>query len=339
MPLKKNFQVKAGIIGGSFNPLHLGHINSFYTIRETFQLDKIIVVPAFRSPLAGPLTGASPFQRLEMLRQALDAYSFIEVDEQELKRQGTSYSYRTVENLAKRAQFKELFFIMGLDQFSVLDRWKNVHRILKQAHLIVTSRPKFQFPKKPEELPSVIQAVFKSWSAEKIWLKKPFRKVYFFPLKDKDISSSRIKTRLKNRQSIAHLVPPSVDHYIKTHRLYDIHPLSCFPDKKSLVRFCKTELENKQALDVQSFHLTSRNLPFSEGLLASSPNTRHAKALCRHLRKKIQETFNIQPLAQEGEKEGRWIVLDYNELVIHIFYDYVRDFYKLEEIWKGSASK
>ena len=337
MPLRKNFQIKVGIMGGSFNPLHLGHINSFCTIQEKFQLDKVIIVPAFRSPLTDPLTGASNFQRLEMLRQALDRYSFVEVDEQELKRKGTSYSYRTVENLAKTVRSKELFFIMGLDQFSILDRWKNVPRILKQAHLIVTSRPKFQFPEKAEDLPEAIRPLLKSWPSEKIFLKKPFRNVYFFSLKDRNISSSLIKTRLQNRQSIAHLVPPLVDHYIKAHRLYGIHPLSCFPDRKTFTQFCKTELENKKALDVQKFDLTSRKLPFSEGLIASSPNTRHAKALCRHLRKKIQDTFNIQPLAQEGEQEGRWIVLDYNELVIHIFYDYVRDFYKLEEIWKGDT--
>ena len=336
MPLKKNFPIKTGLMGGSFNPLHLGHINSLLTVRETFQLDKILLVPAFRPPLSAPLIGATTLQRLEMIHQALARESVIEVDEQEIKRRGTSYSYRTVENIAGKAAFGELFFIMGLDQFSTFDLWKNGIRILRHAHLIVTSRPPDPFPKKQAELPLVIQSVFKTMSSEQILLKKPFRSIYFCSLKDRDISSSLIKNRLKNRQSIAHLVPPAVDHYIKTHHLYGIHPRFGFPGKRTFLQFCKAELANKKAFEVRHFDLTSRALPFSQGLIASSSNTRHAKALSRHLRKKIQETFNVQPLTVEGEKEGRWIVLDYNEWVIHIFYDYVRRFYNLEEIWKNS---
>ena len=339
MPLKKTSQIKIGLMGGSFNPLHSGHINSLLTVKDQFQLNKILIVPAFQPPLSDPLTGASAVQRLEMLHQTFAMEPFIEVDEQEIKRKGTSYSYRTVENIAQQFSSAEVFFIMGLDQFFALDLWKNVPRILKNAHLIVTSRPRVHFPKNQEELPSVIKPHCKSWSSERIVLKKPFHSIFFCSLKDKEISSSLIKDRLKNCQSIARLVPPAVDHYIKTHRLYGIHSRFYFPKRKTFLHFCKAELEKKKAFEIQAFDLTSLALPFSDGLIVSSSNTRHAKALCRHLKKRIQETFNIRPLAVEGEKEGRWIVLDYNEWVIHIFYDYVRGFYKLEEIWKAGLKE
>ena len=323
-------------MGGSFNPLHLGHINSLLTVKEIFQLDRVLVVPAFQPPLSPVLTGATALQRLEMLHQTFAWSSVIEVDEQEIKRKRTSYSYLTVENIAARAGFGELFFIMGLDQFSGFDLWKNGARILRSANLIVTSRPPNQFPKKSNELPLVIQPIFKSLSSKQVLLKKPFRSIYFCSLTDRDISSSFVKEQLKNHQAITHLVPPAVDHYIKSHRLYGIHPRFCFPGRKTFRHFCETELESKKAFEVQYFDLTARALPFSNGLIASSSNTKHTKALSRHLRKRIYETFNVQPLAVEGEKEGRWIVLDYNEWVIHIFYDYVRRFYGLEEIWKNS---
>ncbi|MCY4512421.1 MAG: nicotinate (nicotinamide) nucleotide adenylyltransferase [Bdellovibrionales bacterium] len=335
MPSKKPSQIKMGLMGGSFNPLHLGHINSLLTVKERFQLDKILIIPAFQPPLSTPLTEASAMQRLEMLHQAFATEVFLEVDGQEIKRKGTSYSYRTVENIAKEIPVKELFFIMGLDQFFTLDLWKNVPRILKNTHLIVTSRPKDHFPKKQEELPLIIRSNIKSWVSGRILLKQPFQSVFFCALKDREISSSLIKARLKNRQSIAHLVPPTVDHYIKTHRLYGIHSQFYFPKRKAFLHFCKTELEKKKSLKVKDFDLPSGALPFSDGLIASGSNPRHTKALCRHLKKRVQEAFNIQPLAVEGEKEGRWIVLDYNEWVIHIFYDYIRSFYKLEEIWRG----
>ena len=295
-------------------------------------MDKIILVPAFHPPLSDPLTGADSSRRLEMLRRAFCNSPFIETDDQEIKRKGASYSYRTVEILAKNPH-RELFFIMGLDQFLILDRWKNVPRILKHAHLIVTSRPGLSFPKIPDGLPAVIRPVVKFLSPEKIVLKPPFRNIYFCRLKDREISSSLIKTRLKNRQTIAHLVPPAVDRYIKIQGLYGLAPLSKVSAPPALPDFCKKELESKQAFDVRVFNLSRRVLPFSTGLLASSLHPRHTRALSLHLRKKVRDTFGLQPLSREGEKSGRWIVLDYNELVIHIFYDYERDFYKIDKLW------
>ena len=334
MPLRKKSQIKAGVMGGSFNPLHRGHVNSLLTIKKDFKLDVVLVIPAFQPPLAGPLTGASASHRLKMLRLAFEPYPFVEVDERELNRKGISYSWITLESLSREKRFKELFFILGLDQFRDFDRWRDVPKILQPANLIVTSRPRAEFPKSPKELPTALRSIVKAWTPERITLKAPGKSVYFYSLKDRDISSSLIRKRLKNRQSIARLVPSAIDSYIKAHGLYGVPHSSRAPAGKSLLEFCKKELENKKAFDVRIFDFKDRTFPFSTGLIASGSNTRHTKALSRHLKKRVRETFDILPLAQEGESEGRWIVLDYTDVVLHIFYDYVRGFYNLEDIWE-----
>ena len=95
------------------------------------------------------------------------------------------------------------------------------------------------------------------------------------------------------------------------------------------------ELAKKKAYDIKSFDLRSRPLPFSFGLIASAANTRQTKALAVHLKEKIKKSFGLQPINEEGQTEARWIVLDYGDLVIHIFYDYTKKFYKLEELWEA----
>ena len=334
MPLKKKFPVKIGIMGGGFNPFHLGHLNSLLTMQEIFSFQKIVIIPAFQPPLSEILIKNSARQRLEMLEQALDSYSFMEIDNQEIKRKGKSYSYRTIENLYKKNPKKELFFILGLDQFQIFDQWKEFERIIKKSNLIVTSRSPFKFPKNKKEIPEGLQKFIKTRSVNKINLTTGYS-IYFQSLKDKNISSSLVRKKIKDNKRIESFVPKSISQYIKKNNLYQSD--SSNRDLKTFLNFCVQELEDKKAFDIKTFDLTLRSVPFSAGLIASSSNIQHCKALSRHLQKRIQQEFKSYPLGKEGQTEGRWIVLDYNDIVIHIFYNYVRDSYNLEKIWKSSS--
>ena len=334
MPLKKKFSARIGIMGGGFDPFHLGHMNSLLTLQETFHFQKIIVIPAFQPPLSEILIKDSAEQRLEMLKEALASYSFMEIDSQEIKRKGKSYSYRTVENIYKKNHNKELFVIIGLDQFQVFDQWKEFERIIKKSNLIVTSRPPFKFSSKKKKIQKGLQKFVKIHRANKISLTTG-HSIYFQSLKDKNISSSLIRKKIKDNKSIESFVPKSISRYIKKNNLYQSNLSN--RGIKSFLDFCVQELEDKKAFDIKTFNLTLRSVPFSAGLIASSSNAQHCKVLSRHLQSKIQQEFKIRPLGKEGQTEGRWIVLDYNDVVIHIFYDYVRDFYNLEKIWKTSS--
>lgn len=334
MPLKKKYQSKIGIIGGGFDPFHLAHLNSILSVRKKFNLKKIIVVPSFQTPLSDISTKETAEHRLEMLKITLASYDFIEIDDQEIKRKGTSYSYRTVENISKKNSEADIFFILGLDQFEKFGEWKNFKRILQKVNLIVTSRPTFKFPKSKKDIPEKLKTLIKTKILQKIFLTTG-KVIHFHSLNDKNISSSLVRKKLKKKESINLLVPKPIAKYIKKHRLY-ISSEKDFYFLKALM-FCAKELENQKAFNIKLFDLSACTTLFLGGIIASSSNPAHCKSLARHLQKRMQEKFKIDPRGREGEQEGKWIALDYNELIVHIFYDFVRGSYKLEEVWKGSS--
>lgn len=333
MPGKKNLKIKTGVMGGSFNPFHLAHLNSLLTVREQFALESIIVIPSFQTPLSVE-EAASPVHRLEMLKQALSSYPFFKVDDQEIRRKGVSYTHRTITQLFKKRVKEELFFIMGLDQFHIFDRWKNFTEILKKTNLIVTSRPGISFPKKSADFPKDIKPLIRKKLSKEISLKTSEKKIYFCPLKDMDISSSYIRQRLKEGKGVDHLLPKVLDLYIKENKLYTGETAGLEDQTQKLIDFSVKEMDKKKAYDIEAFDLRSRPLPFSFGLIASCSNTRQTKALAVHIKRTIKKSFGLKPMNEEGKTESRWIVLDYDDLVIHIFYDYTRKFYKLKELWE-----
>lgn len=328
-------------MGGSFDPFHLAHLNSLLTVKEKFNIDQILLIPSFKTPLKERDSSGTALHRLNMLEKTAKSYSFIEIDRQEISRKGLSYSYKTIQELCKNRKNEELFFIMGLDQFCIFDLWKNYDEILKKSNLIVTSRPGFRFPKKRSDYPKKIQSFVKSrflkeeplLGVKKISYEKPYKNIYFFPLKDMDISSSDIRRRVKDKNGISHLTPQEVHSYITQNQLYTSE---VDLETKSLIDFIVKELDAKKAFDIKSYDLRSKPLPFSFSLIASTGNTRQTKSLAQHVKKKVKEAFKIKPLREEGGEPSRWIVLDYEDLVLHLFYDYTRRFYKLEELWEDS---
>ena len=149
-----------------------------------------------------------------------------------------------------------------------------------------------------------------------------------------DISSSDIRERAKNKISFSHLIPQEVGFYIRENQLYIEEENK---KTKSLIDFIVKELEAKKAYDIECFDLRLKPLPFSFGLIASASNMRQTKTLAQNLKKKIKEVFKLKPLSEEGGESSRWIVLDYDDLVLHLFYDYTRKFYNLEELWKKTS--
>ena len=151
MPLKKKLKNKIAIIGGGFDPFHFGHKNSLFTVKEEFQLDKIIIIPTFQTPLKEK--NISPAHRLEMLKRVFAKDKQIVIDDQEVLREGISYSYKSCDQIVKQNKDSEIFLIIGMDQLKIFDKWKNFSKILKKTNLIVTSRARESFFNKKSEFP------------------------------------------------------------------------------------------------------------------------------------------------------------------------------------------
>lgn len=187
--------MKIGILGGTFNPVHIGHLILAEEAREKIGLDKIIFVPTYLPPHKNNSDIASAANRFEMIKTAIRANRAFMVSDLEIKRQGKSYTIDTLRELKKKYPKDELYFISGSDLLKYLEAWKDLAEILKMVKFIVATRPGYPLEKIPHYISTVsIRAV--------------------------DVSAFEIREAIKEKKSFRYLVPESVFNYITKRRLY-----------------------------------------------------------------------------------------------------------------------
>lgn len=211
--------MNTGIFGGTFNPVHLGHLQIAREAMQRCGLDRVLFLPA-ADPPHKPVAGEVSFaDRLAMVRAAIAGEPGFAASDLESRRSGKSYSVRTLEILREQAPDEELYFIIGLDSFRDLPLWKDYLRLFHLAHLVVISRPGIdQDPR--SLLPVAIRNQFCYDAASENLCHRSGNSVIFLTEPRLDISSTQIRERLHRGESIAHLVPPAVAAYISRHRLY-----------------------------------------------------------------------------------------------------------------------
>ncbi len=191
--------MRLGIFGGTFNPVHLGHLENARHILEKLQLDRILFIPV-KTPVHKKLDGnVSPEDRMAMLELALDGEKMC-ADPMEILRSEPSYTVYTLKTFREKYSTCELFLIMGSDSFNSIDTWKDYDEILGTAGIVVITRPGDEEirPELRHMCPGLIYAENE-------------------PL---NISSSCIRRRVRDGSSIKGLVPDAVAEYIKEKGLY-----------------------------------------------------------------------------------------------------------------------
>ena len=189
--------MKLGIYGGSFDPVHLGHLLVAQAAIEELGLDRLFFIPAAQSPFKPEKQPAPDAVRLQLLRFALAGRTNCEIDEQEIRRGGVSYTIETLRDYAKRFPQAELFYLIGADNAAKLNEWREAGELAKLAEFIAVPRPGGAAPSFPP----------------------PFRGRLLkgFPL---GVSSSQIRARVKAGRPIDSLVPPFVAEAIRAARVY-----------------------------------------------------------------------------------------------------------------------
>lgn len=325
--------MKIGIFGGSFNPPHNGHINSLQTVMKKVGLQKIHVVPAAQNPLKTPVEGPSPAQRLELTKLAFSQYGDqYFVDDQEIKRGGMSYTIDTVMNLRKSYEAQDLYLIIGADKFDELSQWKDYQKILAETNLIVTTRPGYDMPESLDEMPGFLKPLVAEFDFNFIELNTG-RSIQFITLRDVEISSSEVRKWLRTGKPVEKYLPLPVESYVKEHKFYR-NLGDRIGDFKKFTEFCADILFSKKGINVRGFDLTKVAAPSEYTLIASGTSTRHAAAMAENVVLAVKEEYNVLPQSVEGIDEGRWALVDYGALIIHIFYDFVRQEYSLENLWR-----
>lgn len=328
--------MKIGIYGGSFNPPHMGHINALSTVAKKAGLGQIKVIPVFKSPMKVPIEGPTPDQRLEMSRLAFSSFGtqFV-VDDREINRGGVSYTVDTILDLRKTIAAEDLFLIIGADHLESFHQWKDYRKILSEANLIVTTRPGFDLPADETEYPAFLADLVAEHDFNFIELKTG-RSIQFIRLQDIEISSSEIRKWIRSSRPVDRYLPLTVESFIRDNKLYQT-PKEKIKDFEQFTRFCGQVLFDKKGISIRGFDLRKISSPFEFALVVSGTSTRHSASLAENLVRAVKDEFHLNPLSIEGIDEGRWVVVDYGSLVVHLFYDFVRQEYNLESLWKEAV--
>ena len=329
--------LRIGIYGGGFDPFHHGHFNSLLSVRKAMKLDQVKVIPASQSPLRTPVEGSSPEHRLEMVRRAtIGNEEWLTVDDREIRRGGISYTIDTINQLKKETGKADLFLIVGMDQFENFDQWKDFAEILEKVDLVVTSRPGIEIPRTVEYFPNGMKPLVTKFHKGSGVLKSG-HKMQFIQLQDVDVSATEVRRALREKQSVMTLIPEPVADYIRAHGLYQ-NVSKTIGDFERFTRQCADWLISKGAINVQAFDLRLLNSPAEFTLIASGTSTRHASGLAEFLSREVKHQLGVWPQGLEGVNEGRWVVLDYGSLIVHVFYDYLRQEYRLEDLWSDGKA-
>lgn len=204
------------LFGGTFDPIHLGHINMAKQCVEHLNLRNLQFMPC-AIPAHKAVPGISNEDRIAMLQAAIETYDYFSLDLRELKRKGPSYSLLSLQELREEHPNDPILFLIGLDSFNTLDKWFEWQTITQLCHLVVFQRPNQNMNLSPQLIEYKKQAL--TTSPDTLRLECAGR-LYFLPGKIMDIASSDIRQKLKKGQSCGELLPTAVSHYIGEQQLY-----------------------------------------------------------------------------------------------------------------------
>lgn len=197
---------KIGLLGGSFNPIHYGHLLLADSARDQFGLDQVVFIPAGTNPFKTGDMDPGRDHRLAMVELAIADNPYFSVSTIELDQPGVNYTIETIRRIKAAAPCEDYYFITGADILFEIDRWREAPVLLKSISLITTFRPGYSDAKLDERIAELIE----HYGADISKLAEM----------EMDISSTTIRQRVKEGYSIKYLMPPAVEAYINEHGIY-----------------------------------------------------------------------------------------------------------------------
>lgn len=212
--------MKTGILGGTFNPIHLAHLRIAEEAYAACRLDRLLFIPAAEPPHKQVDGQVSFTHRYNMVKAAIAGIPGFEVSDLEVRRSGKSFSVDTLEILRREDPEGERFFIIGLDSYRDIASWKEYRRIFGLCHLVVTTRPGVTVAPPLDPLPVAVREEFCYDETSGNFRHKSGNTLVFLTETRLDVASSQIRELLAAGKPIRHLVPSEVADYIEEHRLY-----------------------------------------------------------------------------------------------------------------------
>ena len=190
---------RIGFLGGTFDPIHSGHLILAQQLLEPFQLDKVFFIPAAIPPHKNDKSVSTAHQRFEMTKAAIEDNSRFEISDIELKREGRSYTIDTIRQLKELFPDSDFFLLAGSDILNEFDTWKDPEKIFQEMKVVIGVRPGYDKIDPDNEF---------------------FKKSIIAKIEGLQVSSTQIRHKVREGKSIKYLVPVKVEEYIKAKELY-----------------------------------------------------------------------------------------------------------------------
>jgi len=315
-----------GLFGGTFDPVHLGHLNAINRLSDELEFEHVYWVLSARPPHKSR-TSASIEHRFAMLKLALAGYDRYVPDDTEISRSSISYTIDTVKTFQQRDSGACINLIIGGDSLAKLDTWHRYLELIEQVNLIVMHRPGYSLDV-PEYLrdrlvPSVRE------------LADTIGKMALFEQTEFDISSTQLRKALSINGSndvepecVAEYLPLSVKDYIQQQQLYKSNRMNSEQVKDQVV----DALEGVKGQDINIINIADISDFADYMVVVSGTSDTHVKALAREASNNLR-TQGVKPLSEDGADIGEWVLVDFGDVVLHVMRPEVREYYDLEKLW------
>lgn len=197
---------KTGIMGGSFNPIHFGHLEIAECALKEYELDEVLFMPNYCPPHKNSEEMADAKKRLEMVKIAIEAYPKFTYSDREIKKGGLSFTYQTMTELTEEEPETEFYFLMGADSLKDFRKWRHSEIIVQKCKILAAMRDDMG----NEDVNYLAQKLSREYHAEFFLLKIP----------QTNISSTQIRAHIRQGKSIKESVPKKVEQYIRKNQLY-----------------------------------------------------------------------------------------------------------------------
>ncbi len=352
---QEDFVRRIGVFGGTFNPVHRGHLHAAREAAQCLGLGKVLFIPCAVPPHKEEAPIAPAQARLAWLQKAIENDPRFDVDDLELKRTGPSYSVDTLEILHQKFPNARLVFLIGLDAFRELDTWKTPDRLFEFADFAVMTRPPNSHATLADNLPHCLLDALELSSDGKTALhRRTQAKIILLEIAALEISATEIREKLRTNDigAVRALLPENICDAVVQSALYreanstDLE--TNHKRKPKGKRLAKTQISSatktqyiaqaaadKRGLDLVALDVHKLSSIADRFLFVTSTSDRHARAIADAIREALS-AVGEKPLGIEGYEEGRWILVDFGDVIAHIFQDEVRKHYDLERLWNDA---
>ncbi len=335
----KSRRRRIGLLGGTFDPVHDGHLALARAAFDALSLDELRFVPTGRSWQKAN-AGAGARDRVEMVRLAIEGVPGFRVDEREARRRGNTYTIDTLVALrAELGQAPALVLLLGSDQLRNLPTWHRHDELLRHAHIAVTRRGNDDLV----GLDAPVEALLRAHRRETL-PDTAAGTIVFFPMAPVSVSASELRRQLARGDRPLRGLPIPVLDYIDRNGLYRSAPRTDSAradpkastrsrmDLRKLQRTVVDALEDVKAQDIRVFDTTRQTELFDRVIVATGTSNRQTRALASHVRDKVKAA-GAPVVSMEGADTGEWVLVDLGDIVVHVMQPAIRAYYNLEELW------